>query len=118
MMMASKIVAGDYNGCGVIYYKGIFGGEKFNLITKPDAFGKDMDVKISKYTIASIEDMGSESKNSVGQAVFGAVLFGPAGLLLGGNNRRHLVAIFWRDGKKSLADLNDNVYRELKRVMF
>lgn len=119
MMMVSEIVAGDYKGCGIRYFKGAFlSGPSFNLTTKPGMGGKDMDVKVSKYTIESIEEMGSESKNSAGQAAFGAVLFGPAGLLLGGNNRRHMVAIFWKDGKKSLADLNDQEYNELRKVMF
>lgn len=119
MMMVSEIIAGDYKGCGIYYNKGLFGsGSKFCLTTKPGVGGKDMSVTVSKYTISSIEDMGSESKNSPGQAAFGALLFGPAGLLLGGNNQRHLVAIFWKDGKKSLADLNDVEYREIKKAMF
>ena len=79
---------------------------------------KNTNVRLSKYTIASIEDLGSEAKNSVAASVFGAALFGPAGLLLGGNNNRHIVAIYWKDGKKSLADLNDIDYRELRKAMF
>ena len=119
MMMISSIVAGDYIGCGITNGQSLFHGPTgLELTTKADMFGKNIGVRLSKYTIASIEDLGSESKNSLAASIFGSVLFGPAGLLLGGNNNRHIVALYWKDGKKSLADLNDIDYRELKKAMF
>ena len=111
MMMESKVIAGDYEGCGI--RKANFG---LGLLLESKSGATIM--KITKYKIQSIEDMGNESRHSLGQALFGSVLFGPAGLLLGGNNRRHYIAIFWKDGKKSLADLNDIEYRELIKVTF
>lgn len=119
MMQISSIVAGDYIGCGITNGQTLFHGPTgLELKTKPDITGKEMGITISKYTVESFEDMGSESKNSLGASLFGSVLFGPAGLLLGGNNNRHIVAIYWKDGKKSLAELNDIDYRELKKAMF
>lgn len=119
MMMISSIVAGDYIGCGISNGQSLFHGPTgLELTTKPAVTGKEMGIEISKYTVNSIEDVGSESKNSVAASLFGSVLFGPAGLLLGSNNNRHIVAIYWKDGKKSLADLNDIDYRELKKAMF
>ena len=119
MMMCSKIVAGDYEGCGISYNKGYFGSiPTFEITSKPDAFGKPIGVKVSKATIESVQVGGSESDFRAGQAVFGAALFGPIGVLMGGNNRRHSVIINWKDGRKSLCDLNDQEFNALQKEMF
>lgn len=119
MMTISKIIAGDYAGCGIRYHKGGWLSEPiFELIDKPEVFGKSIDVQVGKDTIESIEVGGSDSKYNVGQGVVGALFFGPLGLLAGGNDRRHSVTINWKDGKKSLAELNDIDYEELVKRLF
>lgn len=76
---------------------------------------------ISKATVANIELVNSETNkdtgSSIARGVVGGVLLGPAGLiggaLLGKHNDIYTLSINFKNGKKSLVEIDSNLYKEL-----
>ncbi|MCL2002816.1 MAG: hypothetical protein FWG72_02290 [Oscillospiraceae bacterium] len=107
MMMVSKIIAGKYAGCKMLYSK-VYGHIKI----------ESTGVYVDNKTVESVEFGGSEDDFRTGQAVVGAALLGPIGLLVGGNNKRYSVILNWRDGERSLCDLNKQEYEAIQMRFF
>jgi hypothetical protein len=112
----NKIVAGDYSGKSVI---GAFGIPAIVI-----SFGKS--INLDKTTVESYEVMTDEHRKSaasgVARGLIGGVLLGPVGLLAGGLSAKskgtYTVAIQFKDGKKSLIEVDDNIYKNIVKNCF
>lgn len=88
------------------------------------AFLKTM--PLDKTTVESYEVMTDEHRKSaasgVARGLIGGALLGPVGILAGGlsakNKGTYTVAIQFKDGKKSLVEIDDKVYKALMKAMF
>lgn len=114
--------------------------EKINSVIAGDYIGKDVisclgsvyitidysnSVTICKSTVESYsiidENQQKSAASAVGRALVGAALLGGVGLLAGlsaKNKRTFTVEILFKDGKRSLALLNDKTYTALMKALF
>lgn len=111
----NKVIAGDYEGKQVTSVI-----DKLVIIT-----GFMKTVELTKENVESYEVVDEEVKTSavsaVGRGLVGSFLLGPAGLLAGLTAKKkgvHLVAVQFKDGKKSLLELNDKLYKILMKSLF
>ena len=120
--MASIILEGDYKG-QVFVTKATFKGEKLMLsmpgfLSKPVEVNKDL---IEAYEVLT-EEHRKSAASGVGRGLVGGALLGPVGLLAGAmsakNKGKYNVVLQFRDGRKSLAELDEKHYKLLMRVMF
>lgn len=114
--MASNIVLqGDYKGKAVMCPTG-----------KPYiSTGFRKKLYLNKDTVESYEVVTEESRKSaasgVARGLIGATLLGPAGALAGGMSAKNKASvtliITFKDGKKSLIEVNGLIYKELVGLM-
>ena len=72
------------------------------------------------YEIVNEESRKSAS-SAVGRGLVGGLLLGSVGLLAGlsaKNKGIHTLAIQFKDGKKSLVEMDDKIYKELLKKLF
>ena len=94
-------------------------------------YGKDNDlfttthITLDKSTVESYEVLTEDKVKSASSTMLragaGALLLGPVGLLAGvsGNTKGiYNVAILFKDGKKSLIEIDDKHYKVLMKVLF
>lgn len=113
----NKVIRGDYAEWSVL--KGV---------TAPYlhlTFGGQADIILNKATIENYEIITEEQRKSGTSAVLragaGAVLLGGVGLLAGlsaKNKGIYIIAIQFKDGKKSLIEIDDKIYKQLVEAMF
>lgn len=115
MGAANSVIAGDYKGKGVIQSLG-----DVSIVT---GFMKSIPVNAS--TVSNYEVIDEKSRKSatsaVGRAAVGAFLLGPVGLAAGLSAKSkgaHTVAIYFKDGKKSLVEIDDKIYKALVSSLF
>mgnify|MGYP004443717327 CR=1 FL=1 len=120
--MASVILEGDYKG-QVFITKSTFKGEKLMMsmpgfLTQPVEVNKDL---IEDYEVLT-EEHRKSAASGVGRGLVGGALLGPVGLLAGAlsakNKGKYNVVLQFKDGKKSLAELDEKHYKLLLRCMF
>jgi len=111
----NKVISGDYEGKDVV-------GSLGTLYIRTGLF-KTLD--INKQTVEHYEVLDSETSKSaasaVGRGALGAVLLGPIGLaaaLSAKNKGVYLVALQFHDGKKSLLEIDDKIYKKIIKVLF
>lgn len=112
----NKVIAGDYLGKGLILGMG-----KPSLVV---GFGKNY--YLTKEVVESYEVITDEHKKSaasgVARGLVGGALLGPVGLLAGGlsakNKGVYQIALQFKDGKKSLIEVDDKIYKALIRTLF
>ncbi|AGC67440.1 hypothetical protein Cst_c04180 [Thermoclostridium stercorarium subsp. stercorarium DSM 8532] len=114
--MVNSVIAGDYKGLGI----GCAAGKAFitTSILKP--------LYLDKSTVESYEIITEEHRKSVSSGVarglIGGALLGPVGMLAGGlsakNKGTYQIAIQFKDGKKSLIEVNDKVYKAIIATLF
>lgn len=111
----NKVIAGDYKGSNI----DTFFDELYISL------GWDSKVLINKRTVTEYEVIDQENRKSatsaVGRALVGAALLGGVGLLAGLSARRkgiYTVAIQFKDGKKSLIEIDEKKYKKLLKIMF
>ena len=113
--MKNTVISGDYNNSLVsLGFSGLYISPSFQK-----------KVKINKDTVEDYEVLNEERKTSgasaIGRAAVGSILLGPVGLLAGATAKKkgtHTVAVLFKDGKKSLLELDDKLYKELVRSLF
>lgn len=114
--MANRVIAGDYVGSTVTLDRN--GLSVYSFTEKRGS-------KLDHETIAGYELVDASSRKSatsaVGRAFVGGALLGPAGLMAGlsaKSKKTHVVAVTFKDGCRSLLELDDLVYRTLVRIIF
>ena len=82
-------------------------------------------IEINKETVEDYEVMDESHRKSatsaVGRGLVGGFLLGPVGLLAGLSAKSkgtHVVALQFKDGKKSLIEMDDKMYKALVQKMF
>lgn len=114
-MAKNKVIAGDYNGKPVSYMLGLLSIQT----------GFTSLLELNKATVKTYELMDENSKKSavsaVGRSLVGGFLLGPAGLFAGVTAKSkgtHIVAIEFNNGKRSLLEIDDKIYKALMKKMF
>ncbi len=114
-MAKDMVIAGDYQGKGVAQS---FGNVYIALSFKNLLY-------LDKTTIEAYEVVTEESRKSavsgVARGLVGGALLGPVGLLAGisaKNKGTITLVIQFKDGKKSLLEINDKIYKALIQKMF
>lgn len=109
------VIAGDYE-------------KKYIIRTAEGAvlvLGFTKKLLLNKEMVESYEVVDEESRTSaasaVGRGLVGGFLLGPVGLLAGLSAKKkglHTVAIQFHDGKKSLLEIDDKIYKSLVTTLF
>lgn len=115
MAAKNKVIAGDYEGKLI--------SQSFGKIFIAVGFTKT--IYMDKDTVDNYEVIDETSQKSavsaVGRAFVGGVLLGPVGWFAGVTAKSkgtHLVAVQFKDGKKSLLEVNDKIYGALMKKLF
>ena len=113
----NRVIAGDYENQPVSSFLGTV------LIEK--GWGKEK-TSISKSTVENYELITDEhrksAKSGIARGLVGGALLGPVGMLAGGvsakNKGIYLVAISFKDGKRSLIEVDDKIYKAIVTSCF
>lgn len=113
----NKVIAGDYSGYSISV---ILGGVS---LWGP---GNSRGPSINKYNVETYEVLTDEHRKSavsgVARGLVGGALLGPVGLLAGGLSAKskgiYQVAILWKDGNRSLVEVDDKVYKAIIKACF
>lgn len=111
--MSSKVVSGDYNSKPIT----VAGGVPVIVM----GWNPKNNIKIDTDTVARYEVVSEGEKKMAGRAAAGAILAGPLGLAVGALSAKAkgmLVAIEFRDGKKSLIECDQKTYKILLRSCY
>lgn len=122
MGAANKVIAGDYSGLLVL--KTVLKGGLDAVILKEGIFSKP--IILDKSNVEAYELITEEhTKSAVSGVVRGAVggaLLGGVGLLAGAlsanNKGAYSIAVKFKDGKNSLIEVDEKIYKTLIKVLF
>ena len=111
----NMVIAGDYMGKPITGIGGVVQiyVDRKNYILL-DKFGVD------SYDVIT-EDTRNIAASGIARGAVGAALLGPVGLLAGlsaKNKSTVTVAVRFKDGKNSLLEMDDKVYKNFVRAMF
>jgi len=111
----NKVIAGDYLNRPISSF--------FSMVNLSVSL-KEV-ITMNKSTVEHYEIVNEESRKSassaVGRGLVGGLLLGPVGLLAGlsaKNKGIHTLAIQFTNGKKSLVEMDDKIYKELLKNLF
>lgn len=112
----NAVIAGDYSGKIITV--------SFGRVYISTGFGKSE--LVDKSTVDSYELITDEHRKSaasgVARGLVGGVLLGPVGMLAGGLSAKskgiYQVAIQFKDGKRSLLEVDDKFYKALIKSCF
>lgn len=114
-MQKNKVISGDYLNKPV----GQAGGKAYLVL----GFGKILD--LNHETVESYEMITEEQRKSVSSGLLrgaaGVVLLGPVGAVVGltaKNKGTYLVVIKFKDGKNSLLEIDEKIFRTLTAVLY
>lgn len=113
----NRVIAGDYENQPVSSFIGMVSIEK--------GFGKES-TGINKNTVESYELINDEhrksAKSGIARGLVGGALLGPVGMLAGGvsakNKGIYVVAISFKNGKRSLLEVDDKTYKAIVTSCF
>jgi len=119
MGASNKVLAGDYKDCYVEEWCGYL-----RIVTY--GWHNEEKVRINKDTVESYEELNEERKRSAGnvaaRGLVGAALLGPVGLAAGVLSSRkkgtHQIAFQFKDGKKSLVEVDDKIAKKINVELF
>ncbi len=118
MTLKNIVTAGDYEDRHIE-----LSGKKVFIRDGNFGFGKK--IFIDRDTVDAYEVVGEDIKTSgtsaVARGAVGAAILGPVGLLAGVSAKKkgiHTIAIQFKDGKKSLMDVDDEVFKSIIKRMF
>lgn len=113
----NKIIAGEYEGRAIA----IAGGKPYILF----GFGKSNMKYINKDFVESYqlvtEEFCKSAASGIARGAVGVALLGPIGLLAGlsaKNKGVHTIVIKFKDGKESLAEVDEKIYKAIMATMF
>lgn len=115
MSAKNAVIAGDYEKKKVVNTaKGIY-----------IVLGFTKMVEVNKETVESWDELDSSVKTSgvsaVSRGLAGSLILGPAGLLVGLTAKKkgtHIVAVQFKDGKKSLLEVDEKIHKALITTLF
>lgn len=114
-MAQNKVIAGDYLNFSILKVS--------NVISLVSGFKTILN--LDKSTVENYEVITEEHRKSavsgVSRGLVGGVLLGPVGMLAGlsaKNKSTHTIAIEFIDGKRSLIEVNDKIYKAFMQKMF
>ena len=117
-MAKNKVIAGDYTG------KEIGGGGILSAYIILGTFKKPFDLtneNIESYEVVTDEHRKSAS-SGIARGLAGGFLLGPVGLIAGGISAKtkgtYQIAIQFKDGKRSLVEVSDKIYKAIVRDCF
>lgn len=111
--MASRVVSGDYEKKAVGVYNGIP-----QIVV---GFNPKKNITINRDNIKRYEIVNQGEKKRAGRAVAGAILAGPLGLAAGALSAKTkgvLIAIEFKDDKKSLIECDKKVCDAIQKTCF
>lgn len=115
MKAKNKVIAGDYNGKNVV--------PAFGIVTIQTGIFKS--ITLDKNIVKEYEVLDEESRknatSAVGRAFVGGVLIGPIGWLAALSAKRkgiYTIALEFKDGKKSMIEVDEKIYKQLMKNLF
>lgn len=108
----NKVLAGDYKGCSINKGRGVAYINSTSKIVNIDK------MSVERYELA---DKNTASKFSYTGAILGNVVFGPAGTVAGVGGKQRVsyqMAIYFRDGKSSLIEVDSKVHQLISNALF
>ena len=115
MSAANKVIAGDYEKKPIMLTLGV-------VTLSPKLFKT---IQIDKTTVEEYEVINEESRknavSAVGRAFVGGVFLGPIGWLAALSAKtkgKHTIALQFKDGKKSLIEVDDKINEVLMKKLF
>lgn len=118
VMAKNMVTAGEYSGKGIAILGGapqILLGNKWTENVLLDKFS------VETYDLIT-EETRKSAASGVARGAVGGALLGPVGMLAGGlsakNKGAYTLAIQFKDGKKSLIEVDEKVYKSIVRSMF
>ena len=110
-MASNVVIRGDYKGSSVSIAWG--GGVKI------------AGIKLDKSNVDYYEILDEKQRKSaasaVGRAAIGSFIFGPVGLLAGLSAKSkgiHTIAIYFKNGMKSLLEVDDTIKKQIVSSLF
>lgn len=116
MAAKNKVIAGDYSGKQVTGSLGVV-----QIIL---GFTKTLVLDSSTVEACEVitDDHRKSAASGIGRGLVGGALLGPVGMLAGGlsakNKGTFTVAVKFKDGKNSLVEINDKIYKSLVKKCF
>ena len=112
----NRVIAGDYEGKGIIAVLG-----QVSIVV---GFGKNY--YLTKDVVDSYELITDEHRKSassgVARGLVGGALLGPVGMLAGGLSAKskgiYQIAVLFKDGKRSLVEVDEEIYEAILRACF
>ncbi|MFV0401109.1 MAG: hypothetical protein ACK5LX_10880 [Oscillospiraceae bacterium] len=111
----NQVIEGDYKGKPIV----------IAAMTGVAQIGGFKNIKLTSETVEEYEIMDSQSKTSgtsaVARAAVGSFFLGPIGLLAGASAKKkgtHLIAVQFKDGKKSLLEVDDKINKAIIQKCF
>lgn len=115
MAASNKVIAGDYEKKDIML--------TFGVVTLSPKLFKT--IQLDRSTVEEYEVIDEESRKSavsvVGRAFVGGLILGPVGWLAGLTGKSkgtHIVALQFKDGKKSLIEVDDKIFSALTKKLF
>lgn len=116
MGLKSKVIDGDYKG------KYIVAGATTGIVI---SVGFTKQIKIDEETVEKYEVYDSNNRvsttSAIGRGAVGSFFLGPVGLLAAASAKKigtHAIFIQFKDGKRSLVELDDKAYRQFLLIPF
>lgn len=120
-MAKNFVLEGDYKGKALIIKNG-FKGDK--LFLGPISLFKNLEINrdnLEAYEVIT-EEISKSAASGVARGLVGGTLLGPVGLLAGAlsakNKGTYNIILKFKDGKKSLIEVDEKIYKLLLRIMF
>lgn len=111
----NSVIAGDYEGSPVV--------SAFGIVSIGISFTKS--ITLDKNSIEDYELVTDEHRKSASSAIsrglVGGALLGPVGLLAGlsaKNKGIYQVVVLFKDGKRSLLEVDDKIYKAIIKSCF
>lgn len=112
----NKVIAGDYQGKSVLCSLG-----QVSIST-----GLFSSIDVNKKNVSNYEVVTDEHRKSaasgVARGLVGGALLGPVGMLAGGISAKskgiYQIAIEFNDGKRSLIEVDDKIYKAITKALF
>lgn len=112
---SNKVISGDYDG----KYISCFSNSAYIIIK----LGHNLD--LDNHSVANIIPLDDDSQISLASAatrgLIGELLLGPIGLVAAATAKRHgthIVGIEFKDGKRSVVEIDDKIYKALITACF